>query len=176
VCLVSTRTFRSLDDAKLTSFNVDNETVMDALEKDKGIEYLDAIVDLKSAIVYVKKHYAKGEVLGWGSSYSSALILKLSGDEPSIVDGVLAFSPGEYFTPRVVISESAKNIKVPVFITSTRSEQKKTQALFDSISAKKVYFLPKTEGDHGSKALWAKFKEHQSYWGAVENFLKQFEN
>jgi len=89
---------------------------------------------------------------------------------------VLAFSPGEYFTPRVVISDSAKNIKVPVFITSTRSEQKKTQALFDSISAKKVYFLPKTEGDHGSKALWAKFKEHQSYWGAVENFLKQFEN
>ena len=44
--------------------NVDNETVMDALEKDKGIEYLDALVDLKSAIVYVKKHYAKGKVLG----------------------------------------------------------------------------------------------------------------
>ena len=154
--------------------DVENDTVMDALEKDKEIEYTDAYVDLTSAIKHVKEQYAEGKVLGWGSSYSSALMLKLAGDEAGMVDGVLAFSPGEYFTPRVVIAPSAKKIKVPVFITSTRSEQKKTQVLFDAIPDKKTYFLPKTEGDHGSKALWVKFKEHQAYWAAVEKFLKPF--
>ncbi len=154
--------------------DVENETVMDALEKDKEIEYLDALVDLKSAINYVKAHYAKGKVLGWGSSYSAALILKLSGDEPHIVDGILTFSPGEYFTPRVSVADSAKHITVPVFITSTRKEQKKTQTLFDVIPSKKTYFLPKTNGDHGSKALWEKFEEHQAYWAGVKTFLEQF--
>ena len=153
---------------------VDNDTVMDALEKDKEIGYLDAFVDLTSTIEHVKKHYATGKVIGWGSSYSSALMLKLAGDFPTLVDGVIAFSPGEYFKPRVVIADSAKKIKVPVFITSTRSEQKKTQPLFDVIPSQKTYFLPKTEGDHGSKALWSKFKEHNAYQKAVEDFLKVF--
>ncbi len=154
---------------------VENETVMEALEKDKGILYLDALVDLKSALAYAKNNFAKGKILGWGSSYSSSLILKIAGDEPDIVDGVLSFSPGEYFTPRVTVADSAKNIKVSTFVTSTRSEQKKTQVLFDVITAKKTYFIPKTEGDHGSKALWSKFKEHKAYWNAVEKFLKQFQ-
>jgi len=154
--------------------DVDNDTVMDALEKDKEIQYLDALVDLKSALSYVKEQYAKGKVMGWGSSYSAALILKVAGDDPTIVDGVVAFSPGEYFTPRVVVKDSAKHITVPTFITSTRKEQKKTKPIFDVISSKKTYFLPKTEGDHGSKALWKKFKEHQAYWNGVEEFLKQF--
>lgn len=153
---------------------VDNETLMDALDKDKEIGYLDAFVDLQSAIVYVKKEYAKGKVIGWGSSYSAGLMLKLAGDFPAFVDGVVAFSPGEYFKPHVVILDSAKKIKVPVFISSTRSEQKKTQPLVDVITAPKTYFLPKTEGDHGSKALWSKFKEHQAYQKAVEEFLKVF--
>jgi len=153
---------------------VDNDTVMDALEKDKEIGYLDAFVDLTSTIEYVKEQYAKGKVIGWGSSYSAALMLKLSGEFPRLVDGVVAFSPGEYFKPRVVVADFAKKIKVPIFVTSTRSEQKKTQPLFDVIPSQKTYFLPKTEGDHGSKALWVKFKEHQSYWGGVEKFLGGF--
>lgn len=154
--------------------NIDNDTVMDALEKDKEIEYLDAVVDLKSSLSYVKEHYAKEKVIAWGSSYSAALILKVAGDNPAIADGIIAFSPGEYFTPRVVVADSAKHIKVPTFITSTRKEQQKTQVLFDVIPSQKTYFLPKTERDHGSKALWEKFDEHKAYWDGIEEFLKQF--
>ena len=153
---------------------VENETVMEALEKDKGIEYLDAMVDLRSSLVYVREHFAKGKLIGWGSSYSASLVLKLSGDMPDMLDGVIAFSPGEYFTPRVVIAKSAKHIKVPVFVTSMRQEEGKTYPLFSVIDSEKVYFLPQREGDHGSKALWEKSSDHKVYWRALERFLKQF--
>jgi alpha-beta hydrolase superfamily lysophospholipase len=153
---------------------VENETVMDALEKDKKIGYLDAMVDLKSTLTYVREHFANEKLIGWGSSYSASLILKLAGDMPDKLDGVIAFSPGEYFKPKVRISDSAKNIKVPVFITSMRKEKKRTSVIFGAVGSKKVYFLPKGEGEHGSKALWQKSSEHKEYWHALEKFLKQF--
>jgi pimeloyl-ACP methyl ester carboxylesterase len=153
---------------------VENETVMAALEKDKEIGYLDAMVDLTSTVAYVREHFAKGKLIGWGSSYSAALILKLAGDQPDLLDGVIAFSPGEYFKPRVRISDSAKDIKVPTFVTSMRKEKKRTSEVFAAVGGKKVYFLPKGEGEHGSKALWKKSSQHQEYWHAVEAFLKQF--
>ncbi|HIP02737.1 MAG TPA: hypothetical protein EYG75_04410, partial [Campylobacterales bacterium] len=52
---------------------VENETLMDALDKDKEIEYLDALVDIKSTLLYARSHFAKGKLLGWGSSYSAGL-------------------------------------------------------------------------------------------------------
>ena len=34
-----------------------------------------------------------------------------------------------------------------------------------------VTFVPKTRGNHGSRALWSKFKDAPAYWKAVEGFL-----
>ncbi len=152
---------------------VENETLMDALDKDKEIEYLDALVDIKSALLYAR-HFTKGKLLGWGSSYSAGLILKIAGDQPLFMNGVLAFSPGEYFKPKDLVIKSAKNIKIPTFITSAKKEEKAWKTIYEVISAKKVSFIPKTAGLHGSKALWEKQLDSEVYWEAVEAFLKDF--
>lgn len=152
---------------------VENETVMDALNRDKEIEYIDALTDINSALLYAKKYFSKGILLGWGSSYSAGLILKIAGDNPVLMDGVLAFSPGEYFNPKDLVTSSVKNITASIFITSAKKEQGSWQEIYKSIPKNKVFFIPKPSGAHGSKALWKKQPDSEVYWQAVEEFLKE---
>jgi len=158
---------------------VENETVKAAIAKDLATDYPDALPDMIAAIGYAKENYAKGKVIIWGSSYSSALSLKLAGDMDDEIDGVLAFAPGEYFTrfgkPNNWIKQSAMKITGPAFITSAKKEHVNWKAIYDAIpSEKKQYFLPQTSGNHGSRALWEKFEDSGSYWEAVSSFLQQF--
>lgn len=157
---------------------VRNETFIEAQESMKPTKYVDAYRDIESAMEYAKKYYAQGKLIIWGSSYSSALVLKYAGDNPEKVDAVLSFSPGEYFASqgksKEWITESAMHITKPVFITSARSEKSSWWGIFAAIqSDKKEYFLPTTAGNHGSRALWSKFGDSVYYWEAVENFLNK---
>lgn len=157
---------------------VENITSTEALELDLDMGYVDSLPDMLSSIDYVKKNLSNGKIIVWGSSYSSALVLKIAGDNSSLVDGVLAFSPGEYFVkykkPTDWITSSATNIKVPVFITSAKGEKKYWKNIYNSIQSDKSNFLPSTKGSHGSRALWDKFSHSKSYWVAVKKFLKKF--
>ena len=154
-----------------------NETNKAAKAAGKPTSYLDALPDLEAAIKQVKKAYATGPVIIWGSSYSSSLVLKMAGDQPDISSGVLAFSPGEYFSSagRHYIKSSAAKIKVPVFITSAKSESASWKSIFNAIPAEgKVSFLPTGKGKHGSSALNVDVKSNKEYWAAVENFLAKW--
>ena len=156
---------------------VQNETAKRAAEAKKKRSYLDALADLRASLRYARKHHAKGQVFAWGSSYSAALVVYLAGTEPKLADATLAFAPGEYFSKlgksRSFIRDAAKAIKTPVFITSAKNEEKKWRAIYAAIpSAKKAKFVPKTRGNHGSRALWAEFKDSPDYWKAVEGFLR----
>ncbi len=154
-----------------------NETHQLAVKQQKGTSYLDAKQDMNAAINYVRDNYPNAaKLIIWGSSYSSSLVLKIGGARKDI-DAILAFSPGEYFKKlgktNHYILDSAKNIKVPVFICSAKAEKTSWQKIFDAIpSKKKKSFLPKTKGHHGSKALWEKFADHDDYWDAVMAFLR----
>jgi len=57
-------------------------------------------------------------------------------------------------------------------VTSAKSEYKNWKSIYDGIKSEKSYFLPETEGKHGSKALWSDNPSHQTYWTAVTKFLK----
>lgn len=155
-----------------------NETHERAEKQKLGTKYVDAEVDINSSIDYIKEQYPKAKkLIIWGSSYSSALVLKIGGDR-SDVDAILSFAPGEYFEdmgkPADYVMQSAKNILVPVFITSMKSEKPNWWDIYEAIpSIGKDYFIPKTDGQHGSRALWEKFPEHKNYWKAVEAFLKR---
>ena len=156
---------------------VENETVKRVEIKDDYPTYLDALPDMEAGAAYAMKHYAKGKIILWGSSYSASLVLKMSGDDPAIADGVLAFSPGEYFTwvSSSLITKSAKNIKIPVFITSGKNEKDRWNSIYEAIpSPKKIYFLPQAQGTHGSRALWKSTAGNEEYWQAVKQFLNQF--
>lgn len=156
--------------------NVNNETFINARKMMKETKYSDALPDIAAAVSHAKTYLAKGQLIIWGSSYSSSLVLKFAGDNPDLVDGVLAFSPGEYFKsmgkPGDWIANSASNIKCPSFITSARSEKNSWWKINEAIQTEsKTYFLPETMGNHGSRALWSKFPDHKAYWEAVTNFL-----
>lgn len=159
--------------------DVENETAKEAIAKDLATDYPDALPDMIAAINYAKENYAEGKVIIWGSSYSSALSLKLAGDMSDEIDGVLAFAPGEYFTrfgkPKDWIKQSAAKISGPAFITSAKKEHVNWKSIYDAIpSESKQFFLPETRGNHGSRALWKEFKDSSSYWEAVSSFLQQF--
>ncbi len=158
--------------------NIINETHQRAEKQKLETTYVDAEVDINSAVDFINKEYPKAKkLIIWGSSYSSALVIKIAGDRNDI-DAVLSFAPGEYFDdlgkPTDYVTQSAKNIVVPVFITSAKDEKPNWWNIYQIIpSIGKTYFLPETEGQHGSRALWEKFPEHKLYWEAVTAFLNR---
>ena len=158
---------------------IDNITVRNARKAMKDTKYTDAYQDIEAAVNYTKQYLTKGKIIIWGSSYSSALVLKYAGDNPDNVAGVLAFSPGEYFKsmgkPADFIQSSAANIKCPSFITSAKSEKGSWWKIHEAINntTSKSYYLPESSGNHGSRALWQKFTDNGGYWDAVKKFLKE---
>lgn len=156
---------------------VHNETAARARALGKSTAYVDALPDLEGALEYARRRNGQAPVLAWGSSYSAALVLRLAGDRPELMDAVLSFSPGEYFGKsgrgRHWIREGAQKIRIPVFITSARNEQDQWQAIYQAIPAPgKVSYLPPGAGNHGSRALWKQFSDSAGYWDAVESFLR----
>jgi dienelactone hydrolase len=153
---------------------------MSAYEAEKGMKptkYVDAYQDIDAAMKYARKYFAEGKLIIWGSSYSSALVIRYAGDNPDAIDAVLSFSPGEYFKSQgksgTYIAEGAAKITKPVFITSAKGEKSSWWKIYEAIPGdQKQYFLPKTAGNHGSRALWGKFGDSIKYWQAVEEFLK----
>ena len=153
-----------------------NQTHLEAVKMNKATEYVDAIPDLEAAFDYVKNEIKPDKIIIWGSSYSSALMFYLGSVHSKDVDGILAFSPGEYFKiDGSGISSYAAQVDCPVFITSSGKEHKQWKGIFDSLSGEKFSFLPsEEEGRHGSKALWADNSNHKKYWKAVKIFLLKF--
>ena len=153
-----------------------NQTRLDAIKKGKNTTYIDAMKDIKAALLYARKHFAKGKLIAWGSSYSAALIIKMVADDKRLADDVISFSPGEYFTKYNKapdwIKESAKKLRVPIFITSAKKERPYWQPIYDSIHSKKSFYLPKFGGHHGSESLWGKYDNSEGYWQAVKGFLR----
>ena len=159
---------------------VSNKTASAAKAEQKGTTFLDAEQDVIAALKHAKDKYAKGKLLLWGSSYSAALALRIAGENPDLIDGVLSFAPGEYFQrfgkSADFVQKSAKKIKIPVFITSAKREYENWRAIFEAVPVdQRTKFLPNTAGNHGSRALWEKFSDHDEYWRATKAFLKKFD-
>jgi len=129
------------------------------------------------ALRYARAKLTSGKIIAWGSSYSASLVLKIIGEQPELADGVVAFSPGEYFTaqgkPKDWIAQSSKRLNIPTFITSAHGEQQSWAAIFKVIpAASKTSYTPKGKGQHGSRSLWDRFSDSDGYWQAVGSFLK----
>jgi alpha-beta hydrolase superfamily lysophospholipase len=156
-----------------------NLTHQRAVKANKGTTYIDAYIDMKSALDYVRENYTSGKIILWGSSYSAALAFVLASESKDYVDGVLAFAPGEYFAKlgksKTYVSTAAQKLSCPVFITSARSEKSRWEEIYNSLQTKdKNYFLPETQGNHGSRALWKEFSDSNDYWKAVKKFLGKY--
>ena len=158
---------------------VENKTFLFADSLGLETRYVDAYDDMKAAISYARRKYPGAKLIVFGSSYTASLSIKLASDFPSIISGVVAFSPGEYFSKfgwnREITQISASNVRCPVFITSAREEKESWQKIYDAIPVQsKVSFVPQANGKHGSKALWSAFPESKEYWSALSGFLNRY--
>ncbi len=158
---------------------VSNKTASLAKASNKETRYIDALPDMIATLKFVAQKHPDNTVIAWGSSYSAALVLHIAGTHPNLLDGVLSFAPGEYFSKQGKsnkwIQQSASSINVPVFITSARAEKNNWSAIFDAIpSSSKDSFIPESKGNHGSRALWKEFSDHDAYWTATTNFLNSY--
>jgi dienelactone hydrolase len=149
-----------------------NETAADAEEKKKSQSFEDAEQDILAALDYLQTQY-KQKVIILGSSYSASLALKIAASSDR-VSAVVAFSPGEYFSDPHYISSSIEKLDKPVFITSSRKEADGVTQLVRDVNSKiKIQYIPKQEGDHGSKVLWSTSPQNQEYWIALMSFLNK---
>lgn len=148
-----------------------------------GYRYLDALPDLKAALACARGTHARGTLLAWGSSYSAALVLHLAATQPGLLDGVLAFSPGEYFSGQLRIAEDAARIgALPVFVTSGPTEGFQWRGIYEAMPTplKRSYLPDSSARLHGSSVLWADLGSpsypmpnplSDGYWAAVQAFL-----
>jgi dienelactone hydrolase len=152
-----------------------NETHQRASEAGMATKYQDAWPDIESAFYYVTKKLKASKVIIWGSSYSAAMVFVLGSEHKARISGILAFAPGEYFKiDDKSISDYAKEINYPVFITSAKSEEQYWRPIYEKLNTDEKYFyLPQDEGYHGSKALWEENEGNDMYWKAVVQFLEQ---
>lgn len=164
----------AIDQRSGSSFlGVSNETHKSAAAMKLPTGFEDAYPDLEAALKYVKENHQPETLLVWGSSYSSSLAFILAAKHSEDIDGLLAFSPGEYFLfEGKQIADFAKDVKCPVFITSSKSEGKDWKSISEAITADgSTFFLPTERGVHGSSALMEKTENNGEYWEAVKAFL-----
>ena len=152
-----------------------NNTAKQARELKLQTSFKNTLPDMEASLNYVKNELKAEKIILWGSSYSASLVFILAEKYPEYINGILSFSPGEYM--RVEdrkVEDFAKNIKCPVFITSTKSEESSWKSIYEKIpSENKAYYLPDFPGRHGSSALWDSYDKSSFYWEHVKKFLKK---
>ncbi|MBN2614923.1 MAG: alpha/beta hydrolase [Bacteroidales bacterium] len=152
-----------------------NETAKQAKQLGLATDYVSALPDLESTVDYVLKNHLSQKIILLGSSYSSSLIFVLGSEYPENTVGLIAFSPGEYFTVNgKKIADYASQIQCPVFITSAKHEQSDWKGIYKSIHSKKYFYLPKNKGIHGAKALWNAYEYSDQYWAKLKEFLDKY--
>ena len=154
---------------------VQNETADEAKVKGLPTGYLDAEQDMIAAIDWTFARSNKPVVI-FGSSYSASLALKI-GRSNSSVKAVVAFSPGEYFQPDLVLQDHLNGFDKPVFIACSQREFTYMGTLLSAVPENlKSVFKPQVgPGEHGSKALWTSNPSSNEYWLALLLFFKTIE-
>lgn len=152
---------------------IENETNQNAVVKKIPHAMLDARADINASILYVK-NFNNIPVVLFGSSYSASLSLVIGNQNPD-VRAVIAFSPGEFFSPALIVKESLKGFDKQVFVASTRTEYSYLVKMLSAIPPQHItYFTPKdSAGIPGAKALWESSPGNQEYWLALFIFFKE---
>ncbi|MEP2447183.1 MAG: alpha/beta fold hydrolase [Balneola sp.] len=136
------------------------------------IQMTDAEQDIEAAVNYLHKKYDQ-KVTVWGSSYSSSLALFVAADNNK-VNGVIAFSPGNYFgDAKPKLSSVFKKLEKPFLVTSSKEEATDLSKELEGVNLNEnqSQFTPESDGFHGSRAVWEGQKGAEEYWSAITEFL-----
>ncbi len=152
-------------------WNAENQTVA-ALGKATG--YGAAYPDFEAALAWGEAAGADTIVV-MGSSYAASLVIELAANHPDTVDGVISFSPGEYFSTGRRIRDAAARLTVPVFV-SQASTPGEVAAAADIVAEVPEGLATQFEArlaPHGASALRndTNPEGEAEVWAAVTAFL-----
>ncbi len=159
------------------NFGGTNRTV--AARKGGATSYEAALPDLEAALAWAKVEAKGAPVVAWGSSYSAALVFLLAAAHPGDVNGIVAFSPGEYLGRNKAVREAAAKVLVPVYIdqSSGADEVAASAAILQALKGSdKQQFVSKAKSTHGSSTLRADSNPAgaEAHWQGVLKFLVRF--
>jgi alpha-beta hydrolase superfamily lysophospholipase len=150
-----------------------NETYKRAKEQGLATGYVAAKPDIEAAIDYAYTKNNDQPIILVGSSYSASLALLIAAEDNKKLAAVVAFSPGEYLK-RMTLADKILNLNIPTLVLSAKSEIDATQSLLQAGDTRVIsQYIPRSEGAHGARALWAKTEGHEEYWQAFQAFLKK---
>ncbi|PLX15468.1 MAG: hypothetical protein C0597_08940 [Marinilabiliales bacterium] len=151
---------------------IQNHTALLAVQQGYSADYLSSSKDLEAAIRWAKERSGKPVVL-LGSSFSASLSLIIAKQNPD-VKAVIAFSPGEFFTPELKIQSSINDLNKPIFVASSHRESPYIDTLLTAVPDEfKTTYAPNDGGEHGSKSLWKSNPNNQEYWLALTMFFSK---
>lgn len=136
--------------------------------------YESASQDMRAAV-----EWAKGEgydsIILFGSSYSASLSLRLATEEQGI-SGVVAFSPGEYFSKKGIVRTWAAHVRVPTFIAGAPGELDAVQQIYDGMPIEEKYLCLPHDAIHGASMLIPEKnpKGANGVWAELTDFLNSW--
>ncbi len=153
---------------------VQNETVIKVREEHLPATTLDCEKDILAAIDYISKTAIKNKCVLFGSSFSASLAMKAA-NHNKYVTAVIAFSPGEYFTPSAKVEHWLADFDKPLFVASTKREYPFIASMLKDIPQQDVILFQPSVGDgvHGAPALWSSNPSSNEYWMALMMFMKK---
>jgi dienelactone hydrolase len=152
---------------------INNLTAEKARSQNLPHSLLDSRKDIEAAIQYIKKFNVHSVIL-FGSSYSASLCLLIAMNSAE-VRSVIAFSPGEYFRPELVVKDAIAGLNIPVFVSVTNLEFEYVSDMLSAIpeNLKTIYKPAKSQGVHGAKALWQASETSNECWLELLLFFKK---
>lgn len=153
-----------------TLWGFDNATVK---RLGQSSEYKDAYTDLEAALEYVVKRKYKTIVVV-GSSYSASLAIVLASKNSDKIVAVVAFSPGEYFSDKNWIKNSAAKLKVPLYVTGATNEKQQVEEVMVKMNDNDVTYYQPLNSKHGA-STFRQDKNPEGYKENMDNFIEYLE-
>jgi|AntDeeMinimDraft_5_1070356.scaffolds.fasta_scaffold00673_5 alpha-beta hydrolase superfamily lysophospholipase len=137
--------------------------------------YSEAYADLKGALAYAEgKNYKI--IIAVGSSYSAALAIVLASENPTKIDAVAAFSPGEYLNDKNRVKSAAAKVQQAFYITAEPERgEKRVDEVLSKASGKNIIRYQAKNGVHGASTL-IKSRNPNGYAQNLKRFLGFLEN
>ncbi len=137
--------------------------------------YLDALPDLEAALRWTHEQLSAKRTIVCGSSYSAALLFLLTARHRDEIDGLIAFSPGEYLEKEGLVAREAAKLKLPILVLTPPGERSRAVTIFNAIKdPRKRLVTPKYAVHGASMLIRERSPKADLIWKDLLEFLAQF--
>ncbi|UQN09790.1 alpha/beta hydrolase [Deinococcus sp. QL22] len=138
----------------------------------------DALTDLDLALTWLRRQHPRTRLFAMGSGSSGTLLFPFALRQPDLA-GLLAFSPVQSDLVEIDMLAVARQVRVPVFVTSSNDpfEIQAAQEVFCAVGAsRRTLFVPPGFGLRGvvnlNPAKTTEVAVTEAYWAAVLKFFE----